>query len=134
MNAESVFVDAAPGAASIVLVQANEFDAWNTELAPKQQASLARQQFQAKRGQTAWLSDDDNTVVVGWDGRDDIATLGHLPYRLPEGAYQLDSPVSEVQAVGWGLGAYRFSRYKSPKQGAVWPRPRPWRRHSPMRA
>jgi leucyl aminopeptidase len=41
--------------------------------------------------------------------------IGTLPGVVPPGRYRLASPVedAELAAVAWGLGAYRFRRYKS---------------------
>jgi leucyl aminopeptidase len=41
--------------------------------------------------------------------------LGHLAQTLPAGAYRLQQAVGSpaLAAVAWGLGAYRFGRYKS---------------------
>jgi leucyl aminopeptidase len=41
--------------------------------------------------------------------------LGQLAQALPAGTYQLQQPVGSpfLAAVAWGLGAYRFGRYKS---------------------
>src|SRR5262249_27156051 len=40
---------------------------------------------------------------------------GHLPGLLPAGLYHLEDPGLnwELATVAWGLGAYRFRRYKS---------------------
>ena len=45
--------------------------------------------------------------------------LGALPGVLPPGLYHLAGPVEngELAAVAWGLGAYRFARYKSAPNG-----------------
>jgi leucyl aminopeptidase len=45
--------------------------------------------------------------------------IGALPPVLPPGRYRLASPVedAELAAVAWGLGAYRFRRYKSGGNG-----------------
>ncbi len=72
---------------------------------------LERQQFNAKPGDVAFLASGD--VLVGWNGNDDIASLGHLPTRLPEGKYAFSHPITDLQAIGWGLGAYQFDRYKA---------------------
>jgi leucyl aminopeptidase len=50
--------------------------------------------------------------------RPEIA-LGTLPGILPSGRYHLASPVedADLAAVAWGLGAYRFRRYKSDSSG-----------------
>ncbi len=41
--------------------------------------------------------------------------IGHLAQSLPAGSYRLEQPPHDptLVAVGWGLGAYRFGRYKS---------------------
>ena len=41
--------------------------------------------------------------------------VGHLPAALPPGCYHLadDARGAELAAVAWGLGAYRFRRYKA---------------------
>jgi leucyl aminopeptidase len=43
------------------------------------------------------------------------ALLGLLPAALPGGSYHLASPVSNpaLAAISWGLGAYRFRRYRA---------------------
>lgn len=56
-------------------------------------------------------------VLVGVDRTDPLSALGALPFRLPEGLYEL-APESviddrELVALGWALGAYRFERYRS---------------------
>ena len=102
------------GSTPIQLIQASEFQAWVTGLPEDQQTWLERQSFKAKPGQTAWLElDGGGQVVCGWDGKENLASLGHLPMTLPEGDYQLTSEVSGIQVLGWALGAYRFDRYKS---------------------
>ncbi len=62
----------------------------------------------------AWLEDNDGPLVVsGWDGKASLATLGHLPLALPEGEYTVLDKVSDLDLLGWGLGAYQFTRYKA---------------------
>ena len=59
-------------------------------------------------------------VVVGTGEGAGLATLGDLPHRLAEGDYRLDfhththtHPDTRYRLLlGWGLGAYRFVRYK----------------------
>jgi len=100
----------------IRLVRTADYPTWRGALDARAGAWLDSAGFKAKAGQTAWLPDADGhpaTVVVGWDGRDNLATLGGLPLGLPPGAYRIDDPVSELQLLGWLLGAYRFERYRS---------------------
>ncbi len=115
----SLSTDTDTTATTIGLIKTPEFESWCTELAPAARQWVSRMQFEAKSGQHAWLPDasgEPAEVVVGWDGADNLATLGSLPYQLPEGTYALSTEVSQLQLLGWGLGAYRFTRYKAAKR------------------
>ncbi|MEM6604813.1 MAG: leucyl aminopeptidase family protein, partial [Pseudomonadota bacterium] len=75
------------------------------------------QGFRAEANQFAWLDTDSSPhVVCGWDGEDNLATLGSLPMKLPEGEYVLNNDVSDLQLLGWGLGSYQFVRYRKAKR------------------
>ncbi|MEZ5559068.1 MAG: leucyl aminopeptidase family protein [Pseudomonadales bacterium] len=103
-------------ATPICLVSTEALERWTEGLPETAQAWLRRTGFQAKPGQTTWLPDASGlpaSVAVGWDGADNLATLGGLPRTLPPGVYRIDGPVSELQLLGWGLGAYQYQRYKS---------------------
>jgi len=104
---------------TVQLVRTDEFESGSAAHSDTTREWLARMQFEAKSGQHAWLQDaldEPPKLLVGWDGNDNLATLGHLPYQLPEGEYTLASPVTELQLLGWGLGAYRFTHYKAAKR------------------
>jgi leucyl aminopeptidase len=99
----------------ITLVQSEGFEDWLTSLSAPAKSWVQKSQFYARAQEFAWLPNDAGEpaeVAVGWDGRDSIDTLGGLPHTLPEGVYELRSPVSDLQLLGWALGAYRFNRYK----------------------
>ena len=101
---------------AIQIIETAAFEAWRGELPALCTTWIERQQFEAKSGQFAWLPDDQgapDSVVVGWDGEDAFTALGSLPFTLPEGTYELASSVSDQQLLGWGLGAYRFDRFKA---------------------
>jgi len=55
-------------------------------------------------------------VLAGVSRKDDLYALAALPQGLPSGDYRLDDagvPLDPLRAaLGWGLGAYRFSRYR----------------------
>jgi len=103
-------------ATPITLVRTEQLEPWLAEQSPETRAWLGRLGFRAEPGQIGWLAGDDHQpagVAVGWDGKDSLATLGALPFGLPEGVYALASSVSDLDLVGWGLGAYQFNRYKA---------------------
>ncbi|MCB1684035.1 MAG: leucyl aminopeptidase family protein [Pseudomonadales bacterium] len=100
----------------IQLVRTSDLSAWRESQSSAATAWLQRQQFKAEAGQFAWLPDSADqpaSLVVGWDGKDNLSTLGGLPFLLPEGEYRIEQPLSALQLLGWGLGAYRFDRYRS---------------------
>lgn len=67
-------------------------------------------------------------VLLGVEPGVDIWSYGALPQSLPEGRYRIEGRLSaeaaSAAALGWALGAYRFTRYKRAKRAAaklVWP-------------
>lgn len=112
------FIENATNPTLIELIKTSEFEQRQSILDDYQKASLKRQGFTAAKGQTAWLKCDDRfKVVVGWDGCDDLATLGGLPLTLVEGDYALETTVSDLQLIGWGMGSYQFARYRKESRG-----------------
>ena len=103
----------------LALVSNDEFESWREALPALARQWVDRLGFTAKPQETLWLPGDDGapqSVVCGWNGKDELATLGGLPFKLPEGDYALTTPVSDLQVAGWALGAYRFADYKAPKR------------------
>ncbi|MEQ9452068.1 MAG: leucyl aminopeptidase family protein [Pseudomonadales bacterium] len=112
-----VLLDTADNPTRIQLVKTESFDAFSAQLSATDRDWLARQNFTARSGQLAWLEQEGAPLaVIGWDGQDNLATLGGLPLQLPEGDYQLLDSVSGLQLLGWALGAYQYDRYKDAKR------------------
>ncbi len=63
-----------------------------------------------------------NQVVMIVDAELSIWSIANLPMSLPEGHYYLSNSIPatdrEKLTIGWGLGAYQFSKYKKQKQCA----------------
>lgn len=79
--------------------------------------------FTAASGTHLLLSDANGKlarVLVGVDADDALGALAALPCALPEGSYHLadGKPVLDMHlaTLGWALGAYQFTRYRSPKR------------------
>jgi leucyl aminopeptidase len=113
--ADALIHSADTSATPITLIRTADFEAFASELSETRRSWIRRAQFGAKSGEFAWLPGADGNpaeLVAGWDGKDDLATLGGLPTRIPEGVYELKTEVSDLQLLGWALGAYQFIRYR----------------------
>jgi leucyl aminopeptidase len=104
-------------AATIHAVGKEGFSTWLEAQPDATRGWLASSRFAGEPGSLTWLSDGDVLCIVGDEA---ISALADLPLRLAEGDYRLDEhdrPDDALLAcLGWGLGAYQFSRYKSPKR------------------
>ena len=62
-------------------------------------------------------------MLAGCNPDDGIHALASLPHRLPEADYRLDlrgvSLDPDQLALGWALGAYRYSRYRKSSRKAA---------------
>src|SRR6185312_3627158 len=93
------------------------------KLTAPQRRSVAQQGFTAATGTFAFLHDPQGTlesVLVGVDARQPLAALAGLAHTLPPGTYCLaDAGVladRRAAALGWALGAYRYTRYRAVKR------------------
>lgn len=115
----SAFVTQNPSAipaTPLELVPVDQFAAWLDRQDTVSRAWIDRTGFKARAGQFTWLPDptgQPNRVVAGYSGKFDLSTLGDLPNKLPEGVFIPSSILPEIALIGWGLGAYRFDRYKA---------------------
>jgi len=119
------FLDTRPAdAIPIIPVVEQEFgndrDGWLSRQEPLRARWLATTGFKAKSGSHCLIPNADGTlsaVVIGVPSAGDLWAGGTLPTQLPAGSYYLETDWQtsdrEQFAIGWGLGAYRFSRYKS---------------------
>src|ERR1700744_1082782 len=90
-----------------------------------QAAGLAEAEgFKAKAGQALKLPGSDGNlarVLLGLGAQAKAETFRVAAGRLPAGEYRLESLPDDLDAteaaVAWGLGAYRYDRYKPAKEG-----------------
>jgi leucyl aminopeptidase len=74
--------------------------------------------FRAAPGKFALVPDAKGRLLAVLLGaaRDDLYAVSALPHNLPPGDYRFDNSGIDIDAqrvaFGWGVGAYRFSRYK----------------------
>jgi leucyl aminopeptidase len=103
-------------ATTLHCVRAADYARWAEEQSPAIKQWLSATQHRGDAGTVAWLPDDTAPSVLAVVGPDPVYALGDLPYRLPQGVYRargLTGSSADLLALGWGLGAYRYTRYKS---------------------
>ena len=101
------------------------FGPWRDAQPADTVSHLAGIGFEAKAGQTAWLPGGAEVLVGAGDGTDPMVA-GDLAHRLPERSFRLgnDAVNASDWALAWGLGAYRFRRYRKPTREPaklIWP-------------
>ena len=118
-------------AVEIVAVTADTLDDWRAG-APSEAATwIATVGFAAKPGEHCLVPGAGGRlaqVLLGVDVARDAWAYAGLPATLPAGDYRLadavDASTATDAALGWALGAYRFTRYKAAKgtlARLVWP-------------
>lgn len=104
---------------ALIAVDSAHFDSLINTLGENARQICAANGFSGKTGTFLGLPatpDQSAIMLVGCNARDGLLALASLPLRLPEGDYALDSrgiTLDPAQAaLGWALGAYRFTRYR----------------------
>ncbi|MBI4183563.1 MAG: leucyl aminopeptidase family protein [Proteobacteria bacterium] len=113
----SCFTDDPEGAVPITPMTKAGYGSWLAAQPARVRAWLAASGFTVKEGASALIPGPGGRlerVLVATEEGDAHATFGALAAALPAGIYRLDGPAdTEAAAVGWGLGAYRFTRYRA---------------------
>ena len=105
----------------ITLAVEDKWSAWRSRADTHANTWIDSVQFFPKAGKTCLVPGPDGRlahVVVGVGAKPDFWSLAALPYKLPQGIYTLDVECVDVAAgggvsLGWALGAYQFTRYKT---------------------
>jgi leucyl aminopeptidase len=128
---DAIFCDAHSAAIPLVLVTSDGLKGGLAALAARDRAWVQANGFKAAEGQVLAVPDLDgrvNRVLVGIARNGDIYTLSGAAASLPAGDYSIESPLDPESAsrlaLGWGLGAYSFGRYRksAPRQiRLAWP-------------
>ena len=121
MSLPSGFTDAAPHALPLHVLDRDRLAEWRAAQPPAWVAWLDAQQFVAAPGTALLLPGADGVAaaVLGVGDRGDAYAYAHAPMALPAGSsWRLASELSEEEQaalqLGWGLGSYRYARYKQP--------------------
>jgi len=108
----------APAARPLYLLEPGHYRPWREAQSPACQAWLDALEFQAAPGAFALLPDSNGLAgaVLGIQDARDPFSYAHAAAALPEGDWTPAVPPSPdalgALQLGWGLGAYRFERYR----------------------
>ena len=131
IDIQTIFTSQAQAAIPIHAVPTEGFAAWLETAEPRHRAYLGASGFKAKAGRTCLLPGEDGVVeavlacVASLSGR---WAFAGLPSQLGAGAYRIeglpDADSANLAALAWGLGHYRFDRYRKIDRSEavlVWP-------------
>jgi leucyl aminopeptidase len=116
---------AAPGVnlRPLYLVSRDALEGWRQRQPQSMAQWLVAHGFDASPGSMLALPGGDGTLagaVLGIGDPLDPYTYAHAPYALPAGDWQvigeLDATTRNALQLGWGLGSYRYTRYRDPSR------------------
>ena len=114
------FISASSSAIPLVLVTAAGLGEWTKSQDARTKTLVDAAGFRCETGKTLLLhgaGGELEQVLVGLGEGTDGFALASVPGALPAGDYRLgdipDGLSGETLALGWGDGAYRFTRYKA---------------------
>ena len=120
---DGLLLSRTPGCIPLIPVTENGFNDWLKQQDDALRRWLTATGFKAKAGSFSLIPSADGllrTVIVVIANADDLWALGGLPVSLPEGDYFIDAAFEPRQlerlTLGWALGGYQFSRYKTPQR------------------
>ncbi|KGQ17949.1 Cytosol aminopeptidase [Lysobacter dokdonensis DS-58] len=101
-------------------VERTGFDAWRQLQLPELGSWIDAHSFSGMSGSVLLLPGKDGIAgaVLGIGDPLDPFSYAHAPFALPPGdwalASDLDGDALRALQLGWGLGSYKFTRYKTP--------------------
>ncbi|MFL6593156.1 MAG: leucyl aminopeptidase family protein, partial [Luteimonas sp.] len=101
------------------LVERGGFDAWDRQQPASVQQWIAMHEFDAGAGSALVFPADPNgaEAVLGIGDRLDPSSYAGAPMLLPPGDWRVDDGLDEAARralqLGWGLGAYRYARFRT---------------------
>jgi leucyl aminopeptidase len=101
-------------------IRREEFEAWRARQPATVGQWLQAHGFEAAPGSALLLPGGDGNIdgaVIGIGDPHDPLSYAHAPFGLPPGDWEvrgeLDEDARRALQLGWGLGAYRFDRYRT---------------------
>ncbi|NEZ02923.1 leucyl aminopeptidase family protein [Wenzhouxiangella sp. XN201] len=114
-----MFIDSSSRSIPVYSVDKAGLESWKQSAPPAWRDWVEASGFKAGAGSHLLVPGEHGgigAVLAGRESTDRLWALAHLPAALPEGDYHLEVDWADEErdraAVGWGLGGYRFDRYK----------------------
>ncbi|MFI8718906.1 leucyl aminopeptidase family protein [Stenotrophomonas sp. NPDC077464] len=105
------------------VMEREQFAAWRAQQDASLVAWLDAQHFNGSGGSVVLLPGEQGLAgaIVGVGDPGDAYAYAHAPFALPEGtvwqlATTLPGDIETLLHLGWGLGSYRFARYRKPNR------------------
>ena len=106
-------------AVALVPLDPEALETWKTTAEDTRVRWVEANDFGAKPGEICAVQNGDGSLscfLFGKAKEGSLYQLAKLPGKLPQGRYRLECDWADADraqaALGWGLGAYRFNRYK----------------------
>ncbi len=100
-----------------------QYAGWRAQQSDALGAWLDAQRFNGSGGSVVLLPGEHGLAgaIVGVGDPGDVYSYAHAPFALPEGtvwtlADALAPEIETLLQLGWGLGSYRFARYRTPNR------------------
>lgn len=110
-------------AVPIIPLRQEDFADWLKSQSLRRRQWIESLDFRPEEKKTCFVPGAEGgleSVLVGTDPMEPLWSMGRLPGELPAGEYRLEAPWDGMQrslaCVAWGLGAYRFERYRTPRR------------------
>jgi leucyl aminopeptidase len=104
-------------------VRREDFDAWRSRQPSADAQWMLAHGFEAAPGSALVLPATDGGIeaaVLGIGDAHDPLSYAHAPFALPPGDWQAreidDDAARNALQLGWGLGSYRFDRYRTSRR------------------
>lgn len=114
------FTDISSPSLPLHVLERSQLADWRASQPAAIGAWLDAQNFTAAPGSMLALPGESGIggAIVGIGDPLDPYSYAHAPFALPQGSWQLATALEQAQRaalqLGWGLGSYRFDRYKQP--------------------
>ena len=118
----------------IIPIETEVFAAWLKTQGAAMKRWVKSTRFTGAVGSISLVAGSDGSlckVLVGVDNHQGLWAYSALPSKLPEGRFEIDARMDRASAtavaLGWALGCYQFTKYKSNPIGLgrpslVWPK------------